>query len=261
MIRVVNEIKVLPQDYRVGDILICNSPDLINIDLSKNNIYTIRTESYMLKLEGKYFLICERIDDIPLDWIITEVLDKHKTLNYIISAYDNNSSIDINNTELLDLLYNPRGIYSFPKTVNIYSAMEEYELFTSEEKIQLNNVSLSTNTVLSDLGRNVAWMFWKYQIPINLFTFYSNTGRLTIRFSITAKGHKFDVDIVDSGYIDYFYLRPNYIIKNYKGYIIRVAVLTLSSGEHYKNITKGKIHINKFEKILVEILKEMKLID
>lgn len=28
----------------------------------------------------------------------------------------------------------------------------------------------------------------------------------------TQREIKFDVDIVDSGYIDYFYLRPNYII-------------------------------------------------
>lgn len=55
MIRVVNEIKVLPQDYRVGDVLICNSPDLIDIDLSKNNIYTIKTEPYILELEEKIF--------------------------------------------------------------------------------------------------------------------------------------------------------------------------------------------------------------
>lgn len=260
MIRVVNEIKVLPQDYLVGDILICNSPDLIDIDLSKDNIYTIKTEPYILELEGKYFLICTRVNDIPLDWIITEVLDKHKILNYTISAFDNNSSIDIGNLELLDLLYNLKGTYPFPRTNNIYPILEEYELFISEEKKSLNNTSLSADKILSDLGRNVANMFWKYKVPINLFTCYS-TGQLTISFTTASRGHRFDINLINSGYIDYLYIRPNFIIKNHKGHIIRIGVSIMSKEKNYKNIIKGKIHINKFEKILVEILKEMKLID
>lgn len=259
MIRIINKLDNIQEDS--DSIFICNSLDYLDIDLSDRNIYTIKSKPYIIYYKTRNILICKDLDDLTFDVLHSEILNKVKTIDYVVGGIfniKNKRFCDFDEIDVIDYLYSLKELIVYPVEKDLLDSItDEYEIFSKTHKLSLcGNAIIDFPNLYKD-GKFIINIFQKYFINPNLFSYIDNRGNTSINFLLKSKGYCLDITLNNLGKIKYIFTIPNEVVPNSSFYPIKYAVYATYK---FKGITTGKIDIDNFEEIVKEYLIKMNLI-